>query len=62
MRSDQQLDVFQHSPQRLAAAHREQAAMWLVNPYYAQAERQRRHDNDIKQAERLERSAEAQNG
>ena len=36
--------------------------MWLVNPYFPPDECKRRHDNDMKQAERLERSAEAQNG
>jgi len=57
MRSDQQLDLYQHSPQRLAAAHRQQAAMWLMNPYYTPAECKRRHDHDMAEAARIEREA-----
>lgn len=57
MRPAQQLDAFQHSPARLAAAHREQAAMWLVNPHYKPDERQRRHDDDMREADRIEREA-----
>lgn len=57
MRSDRNLDLYRHSPARLAAAHREQAAMWLVNPYYKPDERQRRHDDDMREADRIEREA-----
>ena len=56
-RGEQQLDLYQRSPQRLAQAHRIQAETWLHNPYWPMSERQKRHDYDMQQADRIEREA-----
>jgi len=62
MRSNQQLDILRHDPARLAAAMRQQADTALRDPHWTPAQQQWRHNYYTEQAERLERSAEAQNG
>lgn len=55
MRSDStQLDVFDHSPRELAKVHRIAADTERHNPYYPEAERERRAAHYLKEAERLE--------
>lgn len=39
-----QLDLYRHSPDRLAETYRQAAQTELMNPHYTLAERQRRHD------------------
>ena len=53
MRSDQQLDVFQHSPQRLAQAWRE-AAQAARHQFPDDTARHAHYDNE---ADRIEREA-----
>lgn len=59
MRSDQQLDLINHSPKRLAQAHRIAADTALHNPYWTPQEQRDRHAYEITQAERLERQEQA---
>lgn len=62
MRSDQQTDIFRDSPARLASLFRTQADTALHHPYWTPEQQRQRHTYYTQQAERLERSAEAQNG
>lgn len=53
----QQRDLFRHSPQALASAHRVAADTERHNPYFTPAERAARAAQHLAEAARLERLA-----
>lgn len=55
MRSDDtQLDLYRDDPARLASAYRTAAEIALHDPHWHPTEQQRRHDNYIAEAARIE--------